>query len=109
MDRTLRFATTKLLVLLLSLGVSGCAKEKAGGGTTSAPEAPLSAGYEVAIAAHATTPVFRPTGTAPAVWGPGDLYSLLATGEETNNAFFQFEAIIILGGLGVWRWRERRE
>jgi quercetin dioxygenase-like cupin family protein len=98
MDRTLRFATTKSLALLLTLGVSGCAGEKAGGKTTSAPEAPLSAGYEAAIAAHATKPVFRPTGTAPAVWGPGDLYSLLATGEETNNAFFQFEAIVPEGG-----------
>jgi quercetin dioxygenase-like cupin family protein len=98
MDRTLRFATTKSVVLLLALGVVGCAKEKAGGKTTSAPEAPLSAGYEAAIAAHATKPVFRPTGTAPAVWGPGDLYSLLVTGEETNNAFFQFEAIVPAGG-----------
>jgi quercetin dioxygenase-like cupin family protein len=97
-DRTLRFATTKLLILLLSPGVFGCAKEKAGGGTTSVPEAPLSAGYKAAIAAHATKPVFRPTGTAPAVWGPGDLYSLLATGEETSNAFFQFEAIVPEGG-----------
>lgn len=94
MDRTLRFATTKSLVLLLALGVVGCAKEKVGGQRTSAPEAPLSAGYEAAIAAHATKPVFRPTGTAPAVWGPGDLYSLLVTGEETNNALFQFEAIV---------------
>lgn len=97
MDRTARFATTMSLALLLALGV-GCAKEKAGGKTTSAPEAPLSAGYEAAIAAHATKPVFRPTGTAPAVWGPGDLYSMLATGEETNNAFFQFEAIVPEGG-----------
>ncbi len=98
MDRTARFATTMSLALLLALGVSGCAKEKAGGKTTSAPEAPLSAGYEAAIVAHATKPVFRPTGTAPAVWGPGDLYSLLVTGEETNNAFFQFEAIVPKGG-----------
>jgi quercetin dioxygenase-like cupin family protein len=98
MDRKARLATTKSLALLLALGVSGCAKEKAGGKGTSAPEAPLSAGYGAAMAAHATKPVFRPTGTAPAVWGPGDLYSLLATGEETNNAFFQFEAIVPEGG-----------
>ena len=39
-----------------------------------------------------------PAGTGPAVWGPGDLYSLLATGKETNNAFFQFEAIVPEGG-----------
>ena len=60
----------------------------------SALEAPLSSGYEDAIAAHAAKPIFRPGGTTPAVWGPGDLYSLLVTGEETNNAFFQFEAIV---------------
>jgi quercetin dioxygenase-like cupin family protein len=86
------------LAVLLPLGVVGCAKEKATEKTASAPEAPLSKGYETAIAAHATKPVFRPTGTAPAVWGPGDLYSLLATGKETNNAFFQFEAIVPKGG-----------
>ena len=98
MNRIPLVATMKSLALLLALGVSGCAKERAGGKTTSAPEAPLSAGYEAAIAAHATKPVFRPTGTAPAVWGPGDLYSLLATGKETNNTFFQFEAIVPEGG-----------
>jgi quercetin dioxygenase-like cupin family protein len=94
MNRRARVATTKSLVLVLVLGISACAKEKAAEKTASAPEAPLSRGYETAIAAHATKPIFRPTGTAPAVWGPGDLYSLLATGEETNNAFFQFEAIV---------------
>jgi quercetin dioxygenase-like cupin family protein len=98
MNRTARVATTKSLALLLALGVSGCSKDKAGGKTTSAAEAPLSAGYEAAIAAHATKPIFRPTGSAPAVWGPGDLYSFLATGKETNNAFFQFEAIVPQGG-----------
>jgi quercetin dioxygenase-like cupin family protein len=94
MNRRARVATTKSLVLVLVLGISACAKEKAAEKTASAPEAPLSRGYETAIAAHATKPIFRPTGTAPAVWCPGDLYSLLATGEETNNAFFQFEAIV---------------
>ena len=98
MTLTARFATTMSLAVLLALGVPGCAKKKATEKTASAPEAPLSKGYETAIAAHATKPVFRPTGTAPAVWGPGDLYSLLATGKETNNAFFQFEAIVPKGG-----------
>ncbi len=98
MNLTARFATTMSLALILALGVPGCANEKADEKTASAPEAPLTTGYETAIAAHATKPVFRPTGTAPAVWGPGDLYSLLATGEETNNAFFQFEAIVPKGG-----------
>lgn len=98
MNLTARFATATSLALTLALGASGCVKEKADEKTASAPEAPLTTGYETAIAAHATKPVFRPTGTAPAVWGPGDLYSLLVTGEETNNAFFQFEAIVPKGG-----------
>lgn len=98
MNLAARVTTMISLALVLALGASGCAREKAEEETASAPEAPLSAGYEAAIAAHATKPVFRPTGTAPAVWGPGDLYTLLVTGEETNNAFFQFEAVVPEGG-----------
>lgn len=66
--------------------------------STPAPVAPLSAGYETAIAAHAAKPVFRPSGTAPAVYGPGDIYSLLITGKESNHVFFQFEAVVPEGG-----------
>lgn len=95
---TARFAATMSLPILLALWVPSCWKEKATVKTASAPEAPLSKGYETAIAAHATKPIFWPTGTAPAIWGPGDLYSLLVTGKETNNAFFQFEAIVPKGG-----------
>src|SRR5206468_12406992 len=76
----------------------GCGNTKAQEKTASAPEAPLSKGYETALAAHATKPIFRPSGTAPAVWGPGDLYSLLVTGEESHNALFQFEAVVPKGG-----------
>ncbi|MGH2359184.1 MAG: quercetin 2,3-dioxygenase [bacterium] len=83
---------------LVVVGVSACSKEEPAGKAETAPEAPVTAGYESAIAAHAMKPIFRPNGTAPAVWGPGDLYNLLATGEETNNAFFQFEAIVPAGG-----------
>jgi len=36
----------------------------------------------------------RPAGTGPAYWGPGDLYTFLATGEETAGAYFQFEALV---------------
>lgn len=86
------------VALAMSLALLACAKKPAEQKTASAPEAPLSAGYEAAIAAHATKPVFKPSGTAPAVWGPGDLYTLLVTGEETNNAFFQFEAVVPQGG-----------
>jgi len=83
---------------VLALGGSACAKEKVAQKQASAPEAPVSAGYEAAIAKHATKPIFRPSGTAPAVWGPGDLYNLLVTGEESNNAIFQFEAVVPAGG-----------
>lgn len=83
---------------LIVLGASACSKQEPAENVETAPEAPVTAGYESAIAAHAMKPIFRPNGTAPAVWGPGDLYNLLATGEETNNAFFQFEAIVPTGG-----------
>jgi quercetin dioxygenase-like cupin family protein len=87
----------RILEILGCKGACSAMAEKAPEKTASAPEAPLSKGYENAIV-HATKPFFRPTGTAPAVWGPGDLYSLLATGKETNNAFFTFEAIVPKGG-----------
>jgi len=83
---------------LVVVGASACSKREPAEKAETAPEAPVTAGYESAIAAHAMKPIFRPNGTAPAVWGPGDLYNLLATGEETNNAFFQFEAIVPTGG-----------
>jgi mannose-6-phosphate isomerase-like protein (cupin superfamily) len=98
MNRITRVAAIKSMAIVLALGVPGCANKKAGEKTTSAPEAPPSAGYEAALSAHGRKPVFMPTGTAPAVWGPGDLYSLLATGKETNNTLFQFEAIVPEGG-----------
>jgi len=56
--------------------------------------APLSTGYEAAIKAHTVKPIFRPAGTAPALYGPGDIYSLLVTGKESNNVLFQFEAVV---------------
>jgi hypothetical protein len=77
---------TACFATAMSLALLGCANKSAEKKTASAPEAPVSAGYEAAIAAQATKPIFRPSGTAPAVWGPGDLYSLLVTGEESNNA-----------------------
>ena len=83
---------------LVIVGASACSTERPAEEAEAAPEVPVTAGYESAIAAHSMKPIFRPTGTAPAVWGPGDLYQFLATGEETNNAFFQFEAIVPTGG-----------
>ena len=82
----------------LVVGALACSKEQPAEKVEPVPEAPVTAGYESAIAAHAMKPIFRPDGTAPALWGPGDRYDLLATGEETNNAFFQFEAIVPTGG-----------
>jgi quercetin dioxygenase-like cupin family protein len=87
-----------MAVVGLALGASACSKQEPAEKAESVPEAPVTAGYEHAIAAHAMKPIFRPSGTAPAVWGPGDRYNLLATGEETNSAFFQFEAIVPAGG-----------
>jgi quercetin dioxygenase-like cupin family protein len=84
--------------LSLAVVALACSKHDPAEETKTAPEAPVTAGYEAAIAAHAMKPIFRQRGTAPAVWGPGDRYNFLATGEETNNAFFQFEAVVPVGG-----------
>lgn len=84
------------LASLLALPMAAAEKPSAAAEKqpTPAPVAPVSAGYEAAIAAHAAKPVFRPSGTASAVYGPGDIYSLLITGKESNNVFFQFEAVV---------------
>ena len=93
MNIAARFVTITSASLLMISG-AGYAKDEAAKKPSPAPETPVTAGYEAAIAAHATKPIFRPSGTAPAVWGPGDLYSFLVTGKESNNALFQFEAVV---------------
>ena len=98
MNQRLRGTISALSLALIVVGASACSKLEPTEKAETASEAPVTAGYESAIAAHAMKPIFRPNGTAPAVWGPGDLDNLLATGEETNNAFFQFEAIVPTGG-----------
>ena len=81
------------LALLLALPVAAADKPAAAEKKPNATlEAPLTTGYEAA------KPFFRPSGTAPAVYGPGDLYSMLVTGKESNNVFFQFEAFVPKGG-----------
>ena len=45
-----------------------------------------------------TKAYFRASGDSPALYGPGDIYNLLVTGKESNNVFFQFEAIVPEGG-----------
>ena len=95
MDERLRWIFGGLGLVVVALA---CSNRNPTEETKAAPEVPVTAGYEAAIAAHAMKPIFRPNGTAPAVWGPGDRYNLLATGEETNNALFQFEAVVPAGG-----------
>ena len=90
-----KIATLSSLYLasLLALPVAAADKPAAAEKKPSATlEAPLTTGYEAA------KPFFRPSGTAPAVYGPGDLYSMLVTGKESNNVFFQFEAFVPEGG-----------
>jgi quercetin dioxygenase-like cupin family protein len=89
---------TILGVLGLVAGATACSSPRPAEEAQSAPEAPVTAGYEAAIAAHAMKPIIRPKGTAPAVWGPGDIYNLLVTGEESRDALFQFEATVPSGG-----------
>jgi quercetin dioxygenase-like cupin family protein len=37
---------------------------------------------------------FRAADTGPAYWGPGDIYTFLATGEETNGEYFVMEGLV---------------
>jgi quercetin dioxygenase-like cupin family protein len=48
---------------------------------------------------RASTRLFhRPVATGPAYWGPGDHYTFLVTGEETDGAYFAMEALVPPGG-----------
>ena len=98
MNLTARFATTMSLAVLLALGVPGCAKEKATPKAASAPEAPLSKGLRDRYSGTCHKACLQADRHRTGSVGPGDLYSLLATGKETNNALFQFEAIVPKGG-----------
>ena len=98
MSLSARSVAIPFVALIVVVGASACSKQEPAEKADTPPKAPVTTGYESAIAAHAMKPIFRPNGTGPAVWGPGDLYNYLATGEETNNAFFQFEAIVPAGG-----------
>jgi quercetin dioxygenase-like cupin family protein len=40
----------------------------------------------------------RPVATGPALWGPGDHYTFLVTGEESGGAYFAMEALVPPGG-----------
>jgi quercetin dioxygenase-like cupin family protein len=39
-----------------------------------------------------------PADTGPSYWGPGDRYTFLVTGAQTNGAYFIMEAVIPPGG-----------
>ena len=43
-------------------------------------------------------PIQRRSGEGRAFWGMGGLYTFLTTGEETNGAYFQMEAVEPPGG-----------
>jgi quercetin dioxygenase-like cupin family protein len=40
----------------------------------------------------------RPVATGRAYWGPGDHYTFLVTGDETDGAYFAMEALVPPGG-----------
>jgi quercetin dioxygenase-like cupin family protein len=40
----------------------------------------------------------RANGAGRSYWGPGDLYTFLVTGEESNGAYFAMEAVVPPGG-----------
>lgn len=40
----------------------------------------------------------RPAGTGRSFWGPGDLYTFLVTGEESDGEYFAMEALVPPGG-----------
>ena len=40
----------------------------------------------------------RSAGTGKSYWGPGDVYTFLVTGEESNGAYFAMEALVPAGG-----------
>jgi len=44
------------------------------------------------------TPLFVPAETGPMFWGPGDSYTFLVTGVQSNGAYFVLEAVVPPGG-----------
>lgn len=72
------------LVLLNSCASDNAAQARSGAATPGA--------------APTAKPYYRAKGTGPAVWGSGDLYTFLATGEETDGAYFMLEGVVPPGG-----------
>lgn len=85
----LTHSITRILVALLFVfAVIGWAKIEADRESVSASE----------VKPMVAKPYYIAAGTGPAVYGPGDLYTLLATGDQTNGGLFQFEAVVPKGG-----------
>jgi mannose-6-phosphate isomerase-like protein (cupin superfamily) len=97
MNRSTRLAARSMVPVLGLVALVWPSREPAPK-AASALEAPISAGYEEALGAGKAKPIFRPAGTAPAVYGPGDVYNMLVRGEESEGRLFQFEAIVPDGG-----------
>lgn len=62
----------------------------------------------VATLPHPNQAKHLPRGTGAAYWGPGELMTFLATGEETNGAYFLAE-ISVAPGAGTPPHIHRRE
>ena len=52
----------------------------------------------MSIATWSAQVLHRPHGTGAAYWGPGDRYTFLVTGDETDGAYFVMEAWVPPGG-----------
>lgn len=89
MAKSMSFASNAFLVL----GILATATACDGGSRGATPSADAAPTDEARARAY-----HMPAGTGPAVWGPGDVYTLLATGKDTGEAYFQFEAVVPGGG-----------
>ncbi len=86
-----------LLALGLAAGAPACSSESAAERAEGAASAQETKSARAELA-HAGKAFHRAAGDGPAYRGPGDLYTFLATGDETNGAYFQFEALVPPGG-----------
>lgn len=61
-------------------------------------EQPVNEAGEVATLPPQNQVRHLPRGTGAAYWGPGELMTFLATGDETNGAYFLAEISVVPGG-----------
>lgn len=81
-----RLLSVVVLVLAPSYFIHACTSDRAGDGKRSH------------VGTRGGKPFYRAAGSGPAFYGPGDLYTFLATGAETDGAYFQLEAVVPPGG-----------